>query len=305
MVFVVIYSLSLGIPSMKAYEYTEWKLEKYIPWLKKPFRRFFISVITQVTIGVIILILINFLFYFLIKGQNITAIFKTTFEGFKYLVAFTFSGIILINCVFFFRSWRQSAINEEKLKREKLAIEYEALKNQVNPHFLFNNLTALSTLVYKDQDKAVHFINELSNVFRYVLESRENEIIDLSTERKLLESIAYLYQIRHEESLRITIDLPDPKDKFVIPMALQMLVENAIKHNTASVSKPLFIEIKESEGYIVVKNNIQPKMNSVSSSKIGLKNIQSRYQYFTRKEVIIEKTDEHFVVKLPILNKER
>lgn len=305
LVFVAIYSLSLGIPTMKAYEFTEWKLEKIIPWLKKPLQRFIVSVLTEVVIGILVLILINFLFYFFVKKQPISDIIKTTYEGLKYLVSFTFLGIMLINCVYFFRSWRQSAINEEKLKREKLAAEYEALKNQVNPHFLFNNLTALSTLVYKDPDKAVRFINELSNVFRYVLESRDNELVDLATELKLLESVAYLYQIRNDEGLQISIDLPNPDNKYIIPMALQMLLENAIKHNIASSQKTLCIEIKEEGNYISVKNNIQPKITCINSSNIGLANIQLRYRYFTTREVIIEKTSDFFIVKLPVLNKEK
>ena len=305
MVFVSFYSLSLGLASMKTYEFTEWILEKHIPWLKRPLSRFFISIFVEIVIGITVLIIINYLFFIIIKGQKISDFYRTTFEAIKYLLSITIGGVVLINTISFFRNWRQSAINVEILKREKLAIEYEALKNQINPHFLFNNLTALTALVRKDQDKAVNFIQELSNSLRYVLESRDYEIIELAKEQKLLESIAYMYQLRHEDGLSICINLLETKDKYIIPMALQMLVENAIKHNTVSASKPLFIEIGEEDGFIIVRNNYQPKMTKIASSKIGLKNIESRYQYFTDKRMIVECNSDFFTVKLPLLNKEK
>jgi sensor histidine kinase YesM len=300
--FVVIYSLSLGIPFMKSYEYIEWKLEQHIPWLKKPNLRFFLTVFLELTIAILILTVVNWLIFIVIQRQEIGILYSKTFEGLKYLIMFTTLSIILINSSYFFKNWRQAAVNEEKLKREKLAIEYEALKNQVNPHFLFNSLTALSSLVYKDQHKAVTFIREFSNVFRYVLECREKEVVDFVTEKKLIESISYLYQIRYENSLQIKMNLPDATDKFIIPMALQMLLENAIKHNTISISKPLLVEIMEEEGYVSVKNNLQPKKTEIVSSKIGLENIKSRYKYLSGKEVLLEISDENFIVKIPVLS---
>jgi sensor histidine kinase YesM len=300
--FVVIYSLSLGIPFMKSYEYIEWKLEQHIPWLKKPNLRFFLTVFLELTIAILILTVVNWLIFIVIQRQEIGILYSKTFEGLKYLIMFTTLSIILINSSYFFKNWRQAAVNEEKLKREKLAIEYEALKNQVNPHFLFNSLSALSSLVYKDQHKAVTFIREFSNVFRYVLECREKEVVDFVTEKKLIESISYLYQIRYENSLQIKMNLPDATDKFIIPMALQMLLENAIKHNTISISKPLLVEIMEEEGYVSVKNNLQPKKTEIVSSKIGLENIKSRYKYLSGKEVLLEISDENFIVKIPVLS---
>jgi LytS/YehU family sensor histidine kinase len=183
-----------------------------------------------------------------------------------------------------------------------LAIGYEALKNQVNPHFLFNSLTALSSLDYKDQEKAVSFIRELSNVFRYVLESREKELVDFATEKKLLESVSYMNRIRYEDSLQVKVNLSDATDKYIIPMALQMLLENAIKHNSISVNKPLKVNIMEEDGYIVVKNNLQPKRSEIVSNKIGLENIKSRYKYLSDKEVLVEKSKEEFIVKIPVLS---
>jgi LytS/YehU family sensor histidine kinase len=287
---------------MKIYEYIEWKLEQHIPWLIKPNLRYFLSVFLELAIGIVVLTLVNWLIFVVIQKQEINILFSKTSEGLKYLIIFTFVGIILINGSHFFKSWKQAAVNEEKLKREKLAIEYEALKNQVNPHFLFNSLTALSSLVYKDQQKAVTFIREFSNVFRYVLESREKEVVDFATEKKLLESVSYLNRIRYEDSLLIKINLSDATDKYVIPMALQMLLENAIKHNSISINKPLKVEIMEEGGYVVVKNNLQPKKSEIVSNKIGLENIKSRYKYLSDKDVLVENSNGEFIVKIPVLS---
>jgi sensor histidine kinase YesM len=300
--FLITYSLALGLPSMKGFEYIEWKLEHHISWLKKPNLRFILTVFLEIIIGILILLIVNYLIFIVIQRQQIDILYSKTFEGLKYLIIFTIIGVILINFSYFFKSWKQAALNEEKLKREKLAIEYEALKNQVNPHFLFNSLTALSSLVYKDQDKAVTFIREFSNVFRYVLECREKEVVDFVTEKKLLESISYLYHIRYEDSLQININLPDAGDKFIIPMALQMLLENAIKHNAIAVDKPLIVEIHEEKEYVVVRNNLQPRKTEIVSSKIGLENIKSRYKYLSDKDVLVEISNEEFVVKIPVLS---
>jgi sensor histidine kinase YesM len=302
MSFVVFYSLAIGIPSMKCFEFIEWKIEKSIPWLKKPGLRLFLTAFLEILIGILILVGVNYFIYIVIKKQEIEMLYSKTYEGTKYLLFTIVAAIIIFNSIYFFKSWKQAAVNEEKLKIEKLAIEYEALKNQVNPHFLFNNLTVLSSLVYKDQQKAVIFIHQLSNVFRYVLECRDREVVDFATERKLLESISYLYKMRHEDSLQIKINLPDATDKYIVPMALQMLLENAIKHNIISVSKPLMVEIREEEGYITVHNNLQPKKSDITSCKIGLENIISRYKYLTDKDVLIEISSENFVAKIPILD---
>lgn len=301
MLFVSLYSLSIGILSMKSYEFSEWQIEKFIPWLKQPILRFFISIIVEIILGLIVLIAINYIFFMVIKGQKVDEFIITTYNALKYLLASTIGSIVIINLISFFKNWRQSALNEEILKREILTVQYESLKNQINPHFLFNNLTALTSLVRTDQDKAIIFIQELANTFRYVLENRDNEVIAILQECRLIESIAQLYQLRHTESLRINMNISEFRNSYIVTMALQMLVENAVKHNIISSSKPLTIDIYKEEEYVVVKNNFQPKTSKVLSNGVGLKNIQMRYQYHTNRKVIIEESELFFIVKLPIL----
>lgn len=203
--------------------------------------------------------------------------------------------------VAFFNEWRKAELEKEALKREHLASQFETLKSQVNPHFLFNSLNALSTLVYKDQDVAAQFIQQLSKVYRHVLETQSKEIVSLSTELKALEAYIFLIKIRFGENLNVNLEIPSTNYN-IAPLALQMLVENAIKHNIVSKSKHLTIDIYKENQYIVVSNNLQKKKNVTDSSGIGLANIQARYQYIAKKEILIEETTEAFIVKIPLLD---
>lgn len=204
----------------------------------------------------------------------------------------------------FFSNWKTSLVDVERYKAESAQAQLQNLKDQINPHFLFNNLSVLSSLVYKDQDKAADFINQLSKVYRYVLDSKNNELVSLESEMTFLKSYMYLVSIRFEESLRFDIHIePEHYTKALPPMALQMLVENAIKHNEVSTSLPLTISIFSKGDSICISNPLQPRTHSESSSKMGLRNIQARYSFITDHPVIIEETNSHFSVTLPLVPK--
>jgi LytS/YehU family sensor histidine kinase len=171
----------------------------------------------------------------------------------------------------------------------------------VSPHFLFNSLNALTNLVYEDQEKAVKFIKQLSEVYRYVLDTRDKEVVSLTEELKFLESYLFLQRIRFGNKLRVTIDLSG--DPMLAPLALQMLIENAIKHNIISEADPLNIRIFSEDGYLTVENNLQKKsVLGERSSGVGLDNIRKRYEFLTDREVKVLETPVSFVVKLPLLN---
>jgi len=202
----------------------------------------------------------------------------------------------------FLQNWRAVAVNAEKLKRESASAKYEALKSQVNPHFLFNSLNALTNLVHQDPDKAVKFIKQLSEVYRYVLDTRDREVVSLSEELPFLESYVYLQRIRFGEKLRIKIDLKPSETKFVTPLALQMLIENAIKHNAVAEDQPLEIHVAESANYFVVRNSLQRKATlHEPSSGVGLDNIRRRYEILSSTPAEVLEHDGYFTVKLPIL----
>jgi sensor histidine kinase YesM len=200
----------------------------------------------------------------------------------------------------FLLSWKETKIESERYQKESIAARYESLKNQVNPHFLFNSLNALTNLVYEDQDKAVKFIKQLSEVYRYVLDTRERELVSLSEEVAFLTSYIYLQQIRFGEKLQVHLKID--AEGMVAPLALQMLIENAIKHNIVSEDDPLTIRIYTDEGYLVVENNLQKKLISAEPSVgIGLENICNRYKFLSNKQVEVTEASNIFKVRLPLI----
>jgi two-component system LytT family sensor kinase len=205
----------------------------------------------------------------------------------------------------FFRSWKSSITEAEKYRNESLQAQLQNLKSQLNPHFLFNNMSVLSSLIYQDQDKAVRFVNQLSKVYRYLLDNRNNELVCLETELSFIKSYLFLLQIRFDKSL--VFDLNIPPETHILrlpPLSLQMLIENAIKHNEISEDIPLCIRIRVAGDKLEVSNPIRLRMQSEESSNTGLKNIRERYQYFTNQEVEIEQHDQVFTVRIPLLPKE-
>jgi len=300
--YILFYSYCMGVPSIALIEFVGKKLDRYYPWLKSPFKKLVLSVVIQVLIVLFVVVIVQ-LTFLVINKNSFDQWFDQLSVGFTWAISITVFGIAIANGFLFFKNWKQSAINEEILKREKLAIEYEALRNQVNPHFLFNSLTALTTLVHQDADKAEAFIRKFSDVYRYILENRDQEIVSLQKELLLIGNMAYLYHYRHGDNLKIELDLESSGEKFILPMALQMLLENALKHNIISEVKPLTVKIFEDEDFVVVWNNLQVKDNVPDSNNVGLGNIRLRYSYLSEKPVIIEKSDEYFQVKIPILKK--
>jgi len=290
----------MGIPSIALVAFATRKLDRHYRWLKNPLKKLLLSITFEVLIVLFVVMLVQIAFLIANKG-NFKELFSQLSVGFIWAVSMTVFGIAVANGFLFFKNWRQSALNEEILKREKLAIEYEALRNQVNPHFLFNSLTALTTLVHQDADKAEAFIRRFSNVYRYVLENRNMEIVSLRNELNLIENMAYLYHYRHGNNLFIELELDASDEKHVLPMALQMLLENALKHNVISKEKPLKVRLIEEDDYVVVWNNLQLKNSVPDSNNVGLGNIRLRYSYLSENPVIIEKSESYFQVKIPIL----
>jgi two-component system LytT family sensor kinase len=202
----------------------------------------------------------------------------------------------------FFRQWKGSLVEVEKYKAETAQAQLQNLKDQINPHFLFNNLSVLSSLVYKDPDKAVDFINQLSKVYRYLLDNRSNELVTLEEEFHFIHSYIYLIQIRFDKNIFFELDIPEEKLGLRIPpMSLQLLIENAIKHNEISSAQPLVISVRATDDMLEVRNNLQLRSNKEPGSNTGLQNIQHRYSYFTDVPVVIEQSANLFTVRIPLL----
>ena len=218
-----------------------------------------------------------------------------------YTILISFVISLIFYALGFFREWKQSFIQAEKLKVEMLAYKYESLRNQINPHFLFNSLNVLSDLVYDDQSMAVRFIRQMSDLFRYVLDSRDKELVPLKDELEFIRSYTFMLKTRFEEKLKIDIDVQANPEDYIVPMTLQLLIENAVKHNEVSEAYPLRILIRKSGDFLEVENNLQPKSVGDDSKKTGLKNITQQFAFFSEKPIKIITSDERYLVRVPIL----
>lgn len=218
-------------------------------------------------------------------------------------VIFVITTLTVFDLGFFLLNrWRFSLAELERFKKENAEFRFESLRSQVNPHFLFNSLNTLATLIYENQEKAELFIRELSDVYRYVLENRGEELVPLNKELKMARSYIYLQQLRFEENLTVNIEIGETaKQKMIAPLTLQLLIENAVKHNVISRKKPLRIDIFSENEYLVVDNNLQTKETKEYSSELGLKNIINRYNYLTGIKVEIIESEKFFKVKIPLI----
>lgn len=287
----------------KVNEWTVQFLNRKISWLDQPVLRFVISTIATILVTVTALTFLNLFFvWYYFDITPIKYLKDLSAPDFLFTILITAAISMFIHGRAFLMGWRESAIEVEKLKQTNIAAQYETLKNQVNPHFLFNSLNVLSSLVYKDQDLAAKFIKQLSKVYRYVLDTREKEVVALQNEIDALESYIFLMKIRFGENLKVIQNVAPQLNEKIVPLTLQMLLENAIKHNEISKAFPLIIEInKTANGFISMKNNLQKKRQLVEESGVGLVNIEARFKYISDKKVEILETKEHFEVQIPIV----
>jgi two-component system LytT family sensor kinase len=213
---------------------------------------------------------------------------------------------LLINAIMvaieFFNHWKKTNLEKEALKRITLSAEFESLKNQINPHFLFNALNTLTHLIDEDPETASKFVQKLSSVYRYLLSQKDKELVSLNEELDFMKSYVFLYQLRFGDNFKVTTHIPENLlHKEIVTLTLQMLLENAIKHNVISKDKPLHIHIEASDSQLCVSNNLQVKTNSIDSNGIGLKNIENRYSFMSDKKVLVTKENGAFKVCVPLI----
>ena len=280
------------------------QVDKYVTWIQNPLKRFIIGILVLLLYTALTSFVILYFYLEWYYGVNfIDFIAKDWYSLLKVPMGFTLIIALVLHSKEFLMSWRQVAINNEKLISENIASQYESLKNQVNPHFLFNSLNALSSLVYSNQDKAVQFIRKLSEVYRYVLDHQMDEVVSLREEMEFVESFVFLNKIRFGENLNVSITGFDKvgSQYMIPPLTVQMLLENCFKHNVVSKENHLNVDIYLESEFVVIKNNINLKKVIEHSSGLGLKNIQLRYGFLTEKQVEVIQDSDSFEVKIPLL----
>jgi len=229
-----------------------------------------------------------------------TGIFLSYFVN-AFILCFT--GIGATEAVYYYTRLRESEQEKEELLRINLLAQYDSLKQQVNPHFLFNSLNSLSSLIQVDPSKAEKFVEELSHVYRYLLQSSKDELTPLHRELGFIRSYLHLLQTRFGEGFVVTLEVPQAAQHLLIPpLTLQLLVENAVKHNEVSSENPLRLNIVVvEENWLKISNNLQKKTGAIPSEKVGLANIMAKYRLLGQLEVQVRDTGTEFIVLLPLI----
>jgi sensor histidine kinase YesM len=283
--------------------------DKHWTWLEHPMKRLVISIAVMLTYSVGISLVVLFVVITGYYNADFFAVMEHNgyWSQLKLPLMITTFFMLTGHGKAFLLEWRQSAIDVERLKSENLKSKFESLKSQVNPHFLFNSLNALSSLVYSDQDKAADFIQKLSEVYRYVLDHQHDEVVSLAEELAFVKSYVYLNQIRFGKNLRVNFeDMDDQQGHWVIPpVAIQMLVENALKHNEVSTEHQLNIHLSFGDQSLIVRNNLNPILEAKrDASGVGLSNVTDRFKMMTSRSVKIVKSETEFIVEVPLLKLE-
>jgi sensor histidine kinase YesM len=296
----IFYGFLLGWTIWKGNELIGAYLDRKLSWEKNPSTTFFYRILASIIYTAIDIIVCNYLIYKYVYKINII----DDLQRLSIYAIITFGIAMLVTTIIylshFFKSWRESLIQREKFKQEAISMQYETLKSYVNPHFLFNSLSVLSSLVEKDTAKSQEFIKQLSDIYRYVLEQKDKELVPLETEFNFIASYINLHRIRHGENLRVDIKVHERSGQ-VIPLSMQILLENAFKHNIISEEDPLEVKIWREDNYIVVQNKLNTRKTINEPGGIGLDTIAKRYNFLTSKPLVINQDNGLFTVKLPVL----
>lgn len=225
-------------------------------------------------------------------------------KNFSVLIVFFLISIIYLILIgsYFFYQWKDNLLYNEALKREQAQVKFDALKNQVNPHFLFNSLASLNSLIFENQQLASDFLQQLSKVYRYILQNKERAVVSLESELKFVEHYIALQKTRYDENVSFMIQVAEADlEKQIVPVSLQILIENVFKHNIINHENKMEIHIQSNGEYLSVSNKLQAKQQIEDSNQQGLENLKSLYRYLSNKEVQVITNAHTFTVNLPLI----
>lgn len=283
-------------------------LNKKFPWSEATTKRAVISIISILLANIILVYFCNYMNFVVFQKSATT---EEYFTGkYNYINWFTINIALLISAFLHAKGFMEELkknskkeVVEQKLIAKSANAQFESLKNQLDPHFLFNSLNVLSSLIDENPRQAQKFTASMSKIYRYVLEQKDKELVTVEDELEFAKTYCELLKTRFEDSVDFIFDVKkEDYRRFVVPLSLQLLLENCIKHNFATSSKPLIIKIYSENDTLCIENNLQVREQIKESSGIGLSNIVQRYSLLTKKNVFIEKSEDYFKVKLPVLS---
>jgi len=277
-------------------------LDKRISWRTETKKRLIVGLIGSVVVSIFAIALVR-LILTLAQGQDLEyfMVHQKAIYYF-YSIVITLVVVLFFHAFYFYKALTEKKVSETEFVAKTETAKYESLKSQIDPHFLFNSLNVLTSLIGENPQQAEKFTTKLSKIYRYVLEQKDKNLVELDEELQFAKTYMELLKMRFENA--VIFQIPDkasnPELK-IVPLSLQLLLENTIKHNVVSEENPLEVIITEDNGYLTISNNYKPKTVLEKGTKVGLKNIVDRYRLITLKKVTIEKTDTKFMVKIPLL----
>jgi len=294
------YSFGIGTGCALISIFLDWKMD----WVTQTPKRVFFGVTLTVIYTILIVLLVNYFRMVKVPGRSPEQFFtKSHIWEHLFYIILSLGISAFFHAKGFMLEWKRSLNIQNQLEKENIASQYEALKNQTDPHFFFNSLNVLSSLVEENQDMAQKFIGKLSQIYRYILDQKDKELVSIEEELAFAEKYIFLQKIRFEEGVNYSTDIAFTQlQKYTIPLALQILLENIFKHNAVSDENPIHIKMYTLNDHLIVTNNINKKSIYQESHKLGLENIKARYSHFSEKPVLIEENQEQFTVKLPLIS---
>jgi len=279
-------------------------IEQKYSWKEDSKKRLLIGAVGSVIITMLGLVLLRFVSLVIILGNPVERFTNDENAGAYYLFGFVMTLIIslVFHALFFYKALNENKVKEQQIVAKTETAKYESLKSQIDPHFLFNSLNVLTSLISENPKQAERFTTKLSKVYRYVLEQKSKDLIELDEELQFAKTYMELLKMRFENA--VSFEIPEKASSLelkIIPLSLQLLLENSIKHNVVSEENPLKVIITEENGYLKITNNYNPKTVLEKGTKVGLNNIVERYHLLTLKKVLVENDTVNFTVKLPLL----
>ena len=300
--FVMLYSICLYTVNSLMFKFFDRKYGKGIITVK----RFVIGVSSSLLVSLVIIFILRVFEDVVVQGYTMARFIKEEKIA-NYFLAFIITLVVDIgfHVFYVYKRYQENQVKKQKIIAGTASAQFETLKNQIDPHFLFNSLNVLSSLIEENPENAQRFTTSLSKIYRYVLEQRDKEVVSVQEELSFAKTYMNLLKMRFENSLfyDAPTELINPEGK-VVPLSLQLLLENTIKHNVVSPQRPLHIKIYEKDGYLVVENTLQKKEVLQDRKGVGLQNIVNRYAILTNRKMEIEQTEEYFRVYLPVLTKQ-
>lgn len=281
-------------------------LDSKFSWTEETRKRTIAAIVGTLVMNIALVYFCNYLNFIVIQGKNPEKFFNGEMNFINW---FFINFAIMISAIGhargFMAAWKNSTkkeVVEQKLIAKSANAQFESLKNQLDPHFLFNSLNVLDSLIEENPVQAQRFTNSMSKIYRYVLEQKDKELVSVEEEIDFAKTYCELLKTRFEDAVTFDFNISEEDKKgFVVPLSLQLLLENSIKHNFATSSKPLNIKIFTEKGNLIIENNLQTRELPNKSTGVGLANIVSRYNLLTERNVFVEKSEAFFRVKLPIL----